>query len=216
VSNAPLVPTSDARAALEHLTRDPPPLVNRLMGSAYRPLGATDERIAAKDVREAAEKLGFRFLGRYDMMGILPFILRPKRERYVDSLGIVALSARRGTSRGPAEAAMSKYFLVTYFDDGSCVTTWAKSSPPVQSAERMTERGGTGDLDFDYKSHLEAVTAQTSKGKKALLVPDLETSLALGHYYDTYLRPGSVVSLMTTRVLLLALIVFGIVKWLRR
>ena len=190
------------------------PLLHRLSGEIYQPLPPTAERITGKEVMRVAERLGFRFLGVYTMMGLVPYV-RPRRERWVDPTGVVVMSARRGSAHGPVEATMSMYLLSTLFDDGTAVTTWGKSVH-VPSGPRTIERGGTGELDFDYASHLEAVREMCKKGKKALTVSDLATTLALANYYERFLRPESITSIMTTRFMLLALIVFGIWQVVRR
>lgn len=213
-----LVASTDARDALTKLEKEPVSLVHKLslMGCAYRPIPDNGERIGSTEVLAVADTLGFKRLGIYDMVGILPLVMRPKRERYVDPTGVVVMSMRKGTPTGPFEAQMSRYFLVTYFDDGSVITTWGKERPPVAPGKRLVERGGTGELDFDYKAHLAAVGEHAKDGRKALAVADLATSLALGHWYDTRLRPESALSMQVSRIILLVLIGFPIVKWILR
>lgn len=205
-----LVPTADAGAMLARFDQGPIPLAHRLAfaGRAYLPAASDASSIAAKDVVEGARRRSFRKLGRYSMMGVIPFF-RPKRERWVDSLGIVVVSARRGIPRGPFEAGLCKYILVTFFDDGSCIITWSKRNAPVASTDRSTERGGTGSLEFDYESHLEAVAAHAAH---PLAVRDLDTSLALSSYYDRRLRPSTALNILFLR----AMLVFVVAKLLLR
>jgi len=195
----------DGAVALARWMAEPAPLAARLslMGSLYRPrAGAAG--LAAPEVLDGAWRLGFRFLGRYDMAGIVPFVLRPERERYLDPHGVVVLSARRGTAKGPIEARMSRYSLITYFDDGSCLTTRERYLP-LGDTDRAHERTGTGDLFVDHEHHLAAVRRAMEIGKTPLEVGDLETSLGLSHYHDRHLRPSVTLRFQLMRLQMVAL-----------
>jgi hypothetical protein len=120
---------------------------------------------------------GFRHLGSkgesagYRPMNMLDVFIDPDETTYI------TYRARRSW-RG-----LSRYYILTYFDDGSCIETTARSSPLLTTSEHHIVRPGhDDDIILDVTLHLDAVRAHVARGVRILPVRDLDTVKRLAAY----------------------------------
>jgi hypothetical protein len=173
----------DGRTELARLeAAEPAPILSRalLPSDIYR--AEPGDHVADESLRRTAERLGFRYLGRYSFQGA--FFRRPQREMWVDREGVVALSMRSDDEF--VARMMSDYILGTVFDDGDAIETYSKSPAPVPSRPRAKTMGGSGDLAADYEMQLAVVRRRCAE-RAALSIRDLDTALASVRWQTTRL-----------------------------
>lgn len=202
------LPITNANEAFDMLERNEP----LKMGARVRGLGArsieieSGDSFARGDLRARLESLGFHFVARYSDSALGS--LRVAREWWVEPSGAVVVSVARDSAEAenPVEAGAVRYFFVTRFDDGSVVTTWAKSKPPLASTSRVEMRVGTGDIEEDLASHVEAARAfAAGTPRRALKIEDAATARRAEIWHVTRLRAPNVAQAIAGRVVLGAL-----------
>lgn len=87
---------------------------------------------------------------------------------------------------------LSRYYILTYFADGTCLETVSRPKPILESGTRLIARGGTEDLVDDVKSHLAAVRKRALDGKTIVPVRTLDDVLALARYFVSHVCDESV------------------------
>jgi hypothetical protein len=199
------LPTTDANEAFDVLERNEPlPLGARVRDVGARSIETEDgDSVARGDLRARLEALGFRFIGRYSDSALGS--LRVLREWWVDSSGAVSVSVARDSQKAESEieAGAVRYFFVTRFDDGAAVMTWAKPKPPRPSTSRIEIQGGTGDLENDLSSHVEAARAFVAgTARRALKIEDSATARRAEIWHATRLRAPNVAQAIAGRVVL--------------
>lgn len=86
---------------------------------------------------------------------------------------------------------LSPYYLMTYFDDGTCVETVALPTSPMRSEGNVVIVHGTNHLVADAAAHLDAVERRALlRGARVLPVRALRDVARLSaHYYRHVLSP---------------------------
>jgi len=163
--------------ALDRLEARPIAAENRAAIAAAR--FAIDAR-AKRRTGDALVARGFRHLGTkresasYKPASLLDVFVDPDETTYVT------------IRRRPTLLPLSKHYVLTYFDDGSCVETVERAEPLYGSAGPLTMRGGSGDLVEDVERHLAVVRERARAGARIVRVRDLATVLRLARYYVTH------------------------------
>jgi hypothetical protein len=97
------------------------------------------------------------------------------------------------TQNGVATVSLTdpdRYFIGTYFDDGSAQLTWKHAEPRTKSQPgTLVSSGGTGDLSADVAAHMTRVKAELSRGRRFFKVDDVETANELGRHYYRHVVP---------------------------
>jgi hypothetical protein len=78
---------------------------------------------------------------------------------------------------------LSWYYILTYFDDGTCIETVSRYEPLVKSIDRHLVRGGHDDLGLDISMHLDVVRERVESGARILPVRDLDMVKRLATYF---------------------------------
>ncbi|CAN5703268.1 hypothetical protein BH09MYX1_BH09MYX1_16590 [soil metagenome] len=109
---------------------------------------------------------------------------------FVDADETTYVSVRR--QRSPI--GLSRYYVLTLFDDGSCLETVARKKPIIRSSGPLTMRAGTGDLRADVASHLAVVRERAATGLKIIPIKQLDDVLRQSRHVVTHVTEPSVAS----------------------
>lgn len=139
-------------------------------------------RLAQPEVARAAERLGLRYLGVTEFLGLVGFI---PRDVWVSECGRVLVSARRATAGG-IEGQMSPYIVSSVLDDRTALETYGKSPAPIPSSENVLVLGGRGDLEADVALHLATLKDQMEAHPEAtpVVIHTLDEAVALWNVWD--------------------------------
>jgi hypothetical protein len=90
------------------------------------------------------------------------------------------------------------HFVVTYFDDGSAVLTYAHRNPVTPSNESLLVRPGSGrGVERDWDDHREAALAWAEKRRvEPLVVENVATAARMVRHYYAALADSSLAPLM--------------------
>lgn len=88
--------------------------------------------------------------------------------------------------RKPWRTGLSRWYVVTQFDDGTCLETFERVRPVVGSHERLTVRGGCGSLVGDVRAHLREVERRAREGAKIVPVRSLDDVLRVARYHISH------------------------------
>ena len=163
--------------ALDRLEARPIAAENRAAIAAAR--FAIDAR-AKRRTGDALVARGFRHLGTkresasYKPASVLDVFVDRDETTYVT------------IRRRPTLLPLSKHYVLTYFDDGSCIETVARADPLYRSDGPLTVRAGCGDLIGDVERHLAAVRERARTGARIVRVRDLGMVLRLARYFVTH------------------------------
>lgn len=109
---------------------------------------------------------GFRYLGiQHQRLGYFGRFRSHCLIHPDGAVWVTVRAERRLTSRA------SRYFLVSVFDDGTCVETSSSPEPVMKSSARLHVRAGTNEPDADLDAHLGAVRAHAQEGAKRRILP---------------------------------------------
>lgn len=139
-------------------------------------------QLAQPEVARAAERLGLRYLGVTEFLGLVGFI---PRDVWVSECGRVLVSARRATAGG-IEGQMSPYIVSSVLDDRTALETYGKSPAPIPSSENVLVLGGRGDLEADVALHLTMLKDQMEAHPEAnpVVIHTLDEAVALWNVWD--------------------------------
>lgn len=86
---------------------------------------------------------------------------------------------------------LSRYYFMTYFDDGTCLETVARATSPLRTEDNMVVVHGTDDLAADAERHLDAVERHALlRGAGVLPVRTLRDVARLSaHFFRHVLSP---------------------------
>ena len=116
-------------------------------------------------------------------------------------LGVITESTRGitinkemwATPDGAATVSLTdpdRYFVATYFDDGSAQLTWKHAEPRTKSQPgTLVSSGGTGDLRADVAAHMARVKVELSRGRRFFKVDHIEVANELGRHYYRHVVP---------------------------
>lgn len=139
-------------------------------------------QLAVPEVARAAERLGLRYLGVSEFLGLVGFI---PRDVWVSECGRVLVSARRATAGG-VEGQMSPYIVSSVLDDRTALETYGKSPAPIPSSENVLVLGGRGDLEADVALHLTMLKEQMDAHPEAspVVIHTIDEAVALWNVWD--------------------------------
>jgi len=122
---------------------------------------------------------GFRYLGIQRQK--LGYFGRFSNHCLVHPDGLVWVTVRAEWRLWPGA---SRYFLVTLFDDGTCLETASSTDPAIKASARYLVRPGTNDMAADLESHLGAVKEHVRRPSSPRILP--------AHGHDDILRQHTV------------------------
>lgn len=137
------------------------------MGStAFVPATDGGARLASHPLVGPLLRRGFRYLGIQRQR--LGYFGRFTSHCLVHPDGAVWVTVR---AERKLRSRTSRYFLVSVFDDGTCVETWATPEPVMKASLRLVIRAGTNDPEVDLDAHLKAVRAHLQEGAGRRILP---------------------------------------------
>ena len=150
-----------------------------------RPISAANARtlekfrVAAdpKATRKVGAELldaGFRYVGtaREWIEGSL---YKPTTDTFIDADDTTYVVVRRSRPLIP----LSRFYIVTYLEDGSCIETVSTTKPELLSEPRVLIRNGPADLARAVAEHLAYVRERALAGAKILPVRTLDDVVRL-------------------------------------
>lgn len=133
---------------------------------------------------------GCRHLGaKHESAGFRP---KPSLDVFVDADETTYITIRSK----PSLMGLSRYYILTYFDDGTCIETVARHNPLTPSSERHICRGGhDDDVVLDLSEHLEFVREHVrERGVRIVPVRDLDTVNRLAKYFYGHVASAEIAS----------------------
>lgn len=155
-------------------------------------LAAARFAIDPKATRTAGDPLlgeGFRYLGTYGESASY-FRMSPC-DVFVDPDETTHVTYRRT----PSGLRLSRYYVITLFDDGTCLETVARTKPIVGSSGALTVRAGSGDgVIADVRAHMEEVRRRVIAGHKVVPRRSLADVLRVSRYFVSHVISPEVAS----------------------
>ena len=143
---------------------------------------AIDPR-AERKTGDALVVAGFRYLG--TLIESASYVRR-RLDVFVDPDATTYVTVRRVRSL----IGLSRYYVLTSFDDGTSIETVALEKPLYASEGPLTVRAGRGDdLAGDVARHLDAVRERARGGPRVVRVRDLDTVLRLSKHFVGHVLP---------------------------
>ena len=147
-----------------------------------RALASASSKLDTSASRKSGDELvaaGFSYLGtRTALPSLLPTVV----DVFIDRDSSTYVTIRRRRTLMP----LSRFYIMTHFDDGTCLETVARENPIVPSGGGLTERGGHDDLARDVADHFDAVRERVGKGARILPVRDLQGVDALSRFFISH------------------------------
>ncbi len=158
---------------------------NALAELEQRPIPATNARaleklhVAAdpKATRKVGGELldaGFRYVGT-SREWIEGSLYRPTADTFIDADDTTYVLVRRGRPLIP----LSRFYILTYLEDGSCIETVSTTKPELLQEPRVLVRNGPADLARAVAEHLAYVRERALAGTKLLPVRTLDDVVRL-------------------------------------
>lgn len=149
----------------------------------------THDPHAKRATGQALVDAGFRYLGTksesasYRRASVNDVFVDPDETTYV-------VLRRRRTL-----LPLSAYYILTYFADGTCLETVARTTPIIPSeGVHVVRPGHANDVLRDVEEHLAAVRERAEAGARILPVRDLDTVDRLAKYFYAQIASPRVAS----------------------
>lgn len=162
-------------------------------GSGYRAASVEVEHVepivAFPDVIAAANDLGFRYVGK-KREGLTPIGI--ETDVWISPDESTYLLGRQAQTLDPGVRIISRYYLLSYFDDGTCIETVGLERTLFESSAELRVRAGHDKLPIDWERHRDAVRLHCKKeGCCVIRVTDHARVLELTRLYFRHILPAS-------------------------
>jgi hypothetical protein len=181
----------------------------------------TNDANAKRTTGDGLLDAGFRYLG--------TSMEHPKGgtgdlcDAFIDADDTTYVVVRRSRTVLP----LSRYYIVTTFDDSTCVESVSQKNPTQPTEPRLTMRGGTNDVVRDAKDHLAFVRERVARGAKVIPLRNLDDIARIKRFYISHVispqQATMIANVSSTKLKAMILsvgtllfIAYQIWRWLRR